>query len=125
LNLHPASGRSAQVAAGPLPELKTGNWQGVKPSYIGLSADGGDIITGIKWSVWDSTKAVGTGTRTLQSCIPDCASGKDTEVPETLVLSEPQGGFFTVIVARFAGQVAEYTSGGPGLWPLDAGTGSA
>ncbi len=125
VNLHSAASRTAQIAAGQLPELKAGSWQGIKPSYIGLSGDGGDVITGIKWSAWNATEAVGTGSRTLQSCIPDCATGKDTVVPETLVLSEPQDGFFTVIVARFAGQVAEYTSGGPELWPLDAGTGSA
>jgi hypothetical protein len=110
---------SPAVAAGPLPELKAGSYQGTRPALIDLSADGGDIIGRITWSRWTATEAIGTGTRTLQSCKPNCAEGTDTEVPERIVLSDPEGGFFTVMVATFAGQMQEYTSGA-GLWPLGA-----
>jgi hypothetical protein len=109
-----------QVASGPLPRLGTEAGQSyVRPVVIALSGDGGDVITGIRWSSWTLTKAVGTGTRYLQSCNPDCAQGTTTEVPETLVLSDPEGGSFTMIVASYAGEISEYTSGA-GLWPLDA-----
>ncbi len=85
---------------------------------IGFSADGGNIIGHIHWLSWTTTKAVGIGTRTLQNCIPNCARGKNTPVPEKLVLSNPEGGFFTTIVASYAGTTDEYQSGG--LWALDA-----
>lgn len=113
-----AASATATPAAGSLPELKAGNYTGTRPALIDISADGGDVITKITWSNWTATKAVGTGTRTLQSCKPNCAQGTNTEVPETLVLSQPEGGFFTVIVATFPGQVAEYQEAT--FWPLGA-----
>jgi hypothetical protein len=113
------AGHPASVATGPLPELKAGSYTGIKPATIGFSADGGDWIADINWQSWTATKAVGTGTRTLQSCKPNCAQGTQTQVPEILVLSNPQDGFFTTIVATFAGQIQEYNSGA-GLWALGA-----
>lgn len=117
------AGRSPGASRSPtgaLPDLKAGSYQGIKPAIIAFSADGGDIITGIHWSQWTATEAVGTGTRDLQNCIPNCAEGANTLVPETLVLSQPEDGFFTVIVATVDGSTYEYVQGSSSLWPLAA-----
>jgi hypothetical protein len=94
----------------------------VRPKVVDFSADGGNVVTGITWSSWTAIKAVGTGTRVLQNCIPNCAQGKNTPVTETLTLSQPEGGFFTVIVAAWPGQIAETTSGSD-TWPLQVSNG--
>jgi hypothetical protein len=106
-------------ARGPLPELKAGSYAGIRPAWIDWSADGGNIVGSITWSSWTTTEAIGTGQRLLQSCKPNCATGPTQTVPETVVLSQPEAGYFTVIVCRFAGQIAEYQS--PAFWPIGAG----
>lgn len=115
--------RTAAAANSPaaLPQLKPDTGSPViRPTLIAFSADGGNIVAQLTWSLWDQHEAIGTGTRTLQSCNPNCAQGVDTQVPERLVLSQPEDGYFTTVVASFAGQLEVYTAGSGGIWALSA-----
>ena len=60
-----------------------------RPEQIMLTcADGGMILTDIKWQTWDAKGAVGTGIYSQNMCEPSCAEGKRVEVPARLKLSE-------------------------------------
>jgi len=60
-----------------------------RPEQIMLScADGGMIVTDIKWQTWNTKEAIGTGTYSQNMCEPNCAEGKRLEVPMRLRLSE-------------------------------------
>ncbi len=60
-----------------------------RPERIMLTcADGGMIVTDIKWQTWNSKGATGTGTYSQNMCEPNCAEGKRIEVPVRLRLSE-------------------------------------
>ena len=50
-------------------------------------ADGGMIVTDIKWQRWDSKGATGTGTYSQNMCEPSCAEGKRVDVPVIVNLS--------------------------------------
>jgi hypothetical protein len=60
-----------------------------KPSRIDLACDGTNVLTGLKWSSWSSSKASGTGTDALNTCTPDCANGKRHRHAATVTLSKP------------------------------------
>ena len=60
-----------------------------RPEQIMLTcADGGMIVTDIKWQSWDATGATGTGTYSQNMCEPSCAEGKRVDVAVILNLSE-------------------------------------
>ena len=60
-----------------------------RPEQIMLTcADGGMIVTDIKWQSWDATGATGTGTYSQNMCEPSCAEGKRVDVPVIVNLSE-------------------------------------
>jgi hypothetical protein len=60
-----------------------------RPEQIMLTcADGGMILTDIKWQSWNTMEAIGTGTYSQNMCEPNCAEGKRVEVPVRLRLSE-------------------------------------
>ena len=60
-----------------------------RPEQIMLTcADGGMIVTDIKWQTWDSRGATGTGTYSQNMCEPNCAEGKRVDVPVIVNLSE-------------------------------------
>ena len=60
-----------------------------RPEQIMLTcADGGMIVTDIKWQSWDATGATGTGTYSQNMCEPSCAEGKRVDVPVIAYLSE-------------------------------------
>ena len=60
-----------------------------RPVQIMLTcADGGMIVTDIKWETWDAKGAVGTGIYSQNMCEPSCAEGKRVDVPARLKLSE-------------------------------------
>jgi hypothetical protein len=60
-----------------------------RPEQIMLTcADGGMIVTDIKWQSWNSEEAVGSGTYSQNMCDPSCAEGKRVDVPARLKLSE-------------------------------------
>jgi hypothetical protein len=60
-----------------------------RPEQIMLTcADGGMIVTEIKWQRWNTEEAIGSGTYSQNMCEPSCAEGKRVEVPVRLRLSE-------------------------------------
>jgi len=60
-----------------------------RPEQIMLTcADGGMIVTDIKWLTWNTKEAIGSGTYSQNMCEPSCAEGKRVEVPVRLRLSE-------------------------------------
>jgi hypothetical protein len=88
--------------ASSLPTLTIASWTGREPVRIYFSADAGNIATGLTWSVWNQTQAVGHGVRNELSCVPDCAQGTATPYPVTLTLSDPVGGAFTSLLEQTA-----------------------
>ena len=60
-----------------------------RPEQIMLTcADGGMIVTDIKWQTWNTEEAIGSGIYSQNMCEPSCAEGKRIEVPVKLRLSE-------------------------------------
>ena len=60
-----------------------------RPEQIMLTcADGGMIVTNIKWQTWDTKGATGTGIYSQNICDPSCAEGKRVDVPVIVNLSE-------------------------------------
>jgi len=94
-------------------------FSGVEPSLIDFSGDGGNIITDIVWTPWTPTQAVGQGVSDLQSCVPNCAQGADTQVDTTITLLDPEGGHFTQIIESRNGLTSDGSYGAQG-WPLSA-----
>ncbi|MGH9171805.1 MAG: hypothetical protein ACRD0Z_13195 [Acidimicrobiales bacterium] len=83
-------------------------WSGRDPTSIYISGDATNIVTGITWSSWDSTEAVGQGTSDILGCVPDCAQGSATPVATTIVLSEPVQGRFTLLTETRQGSTTTY-----------------
>jgi hypothetical protein len=98
--------------------LTIGRYTGRKPAEIDFSADGGNVVTGIRWASWSARGAVGYGISAIESCVPDCAQGPVTYVPATITLSVPLGGEFTALAETRARrtQMLRY----PVSWPLAA-----
>jgi serine/threonine protein kinase len=78
----PATTRSGPAGAGPLPTVTFGHFTGRKPAEIVLN-DRSGTITGIHWTSWTATRAVGEGTLNT--------------VPTEVTLSSPKDGRFTRI----------------------------
>jgi serine/threonine protein kinase len=114
----PTHAASSTTAPAALPVLVAGNYHGIKPKGIDFSADAGNIVTGITWSSWTATRAVGAGTSDIDTCIPSCAAAPTDLVPTMLVLSQPVNGHFTVIseVRNNTTQAFVY----PNTWALNA-----
>lgn len=103
----------------PLPLLKAGSYEGKKPTSIGFSADGGNVVSSISWSSWAPTSAIGRGNSVIENCVPDCAQGGFVTVTATIKLSNPSGGFFTMMTETRDGHKLVWKY--PNRWPLDAG----
>ena len=59
-----------------------------RPEQIMLTcADGGMVVTDIKWQSWDAKGATGTGTYSQNMCDPSCAEGTRVNVPVIVNLS--------------------------------------
>jgi len=102
-----------------LPVFIAGKWTGTKPAEIDFSGDASNIVTAIHWSLWTPTTAVGEGTSGIQSCVPNCASGKVKYVTTAITLSAPRGGHFTHIIEIRDGRSLQARYGSP-PWPLGA-----
>jgi hypothetical protein len=70
-----------------------------KPNEIVYSGDGSEFFAGAKrphkalnlhWTVWSSSKGLGTGYQWINNCSPSCANGKFTLYPVTLAVSQPK-----------------------------------
>ena len=109
---------SSTTAPATLPVLVAGSYHGIKPKEIDFSADAGNIVTGITWSSWTATRAIGSGTSDIDTCIPSCAAAPTDLVATMLVLSQPVDGHFTVIseVRNNTTQAFVY----PSAWALNA-----
>ena len=60
-----------------------------RPKQIMLTcADGGMIVTDIKWQVWETNGATGSGIYSQNMCEPSCAEGKRVNTPVRIKLSE-------------------------------------
>jgi hypothetical protein len=71
------------------------------------------VATGLTWSLWNQSEAVGHGVRDELGCVPDCAQGTATPYGLTLTLSDPVGGAFTSLVEQTAdvdGTVDRFTA---------------
>ena len=60
-----------------------------RPATAQISGDGTYALSGMSWSVWSATTAVGTGTALLDDCNPNCASGHIYHVPVQVTFSDP------------------------------------
>jgi hypothetical protein len=114
------SSSSASAAARPasLPVVNIGAYTGRAPAEIDFSADGGNVVTGIRWQSWTARGATGHGTSAIESCVPNCAQGPVTYVPTTITLSAPLSGKFTVLTETRKGRAM--TLRYPAYWALAA-----
>jgi hypothetical protein len=85
-----------------LPTVTISGWTGREPTTIYFSGDAGDVATGLTWSRWDASEAVGQGIRNELGCIPDCAQGTSTPYPVTITMTNPVNGKFTTILEQTA-----------------------
>ena len=60
-----------------------------RPVSGALSGDATFTFSGMTWSVWNSTEAVGTGVAHLEDCNPSCAGGGQYAVPVIMKFSKP------------------------------------
>jgi serine/threonine protein kinase len=109
--------RSASPTAA-LPVLTAGTYTGIKPKEIDFSGDAGNIVTGITWSSWTATTAIGSGTSDIDSCVPSCAAAPTDLVTTVLMLSDPVNGRFTVIREMRNGTAEAFVY--PNTWALGA-----
>ncbi len=119
----PASATPAPMLAAATPVLIAGSYRGRRPRNIGISGDGGNIVTGLRWTRWTATRGTGKGTSNIQGCVPDCASGSETPVTTWITLRDPRHGYFTKLIERRDGhtETFTYTPGHlPDNWPGDA-----
>jgi hypothetical protein len=54
-----------------------------------LSGDSTAFLSGMTWTAWSGTQAVGTGTYKLDDCHPSCAAGTVYPVAAVVTLSQP------------------------------------
>jgi hypothetical protein len=102
-----AAGQPATVA------LVTPGFDGIRPSAIQFSADGGDVVTGIQWSSWGRQTATGQGTVGRDDCTPNCAEGQTRYLPATITLSAPDAaGQWTVITETEQGHTVTFSRSG-------------
>jgi hypothetical protein len=94
------SGHAAASASGATPSGKylvcdslAGICTGVTPKYepaaILMSGDGSLYAKDVTWSGWGTATATGHGVAEANNCQPDCAEGKLSAHPVTIVLSRP------------------------------------
>ena len=93
--------------------LVAGAYDGTRPSAIQFSADGGDVVTGIRWSSWGSQTATGRGTAGWDNCVPNCAEGLTRNVPATVTLSAPDArGEWTAVTETEHGRTTTFSRSG-------------
>ncbi len=110
---------SGATLAGRRPVVIAGTYAGREPATLSFSADGGNIVTHLRWSSWTATSAVGRGISNLDSCVPSCADGKITPAATSITLSLVRHGHFTAMTERRGGQSLKSTFPDGG-WPRGA-----
>jgi hypothetical protein len=109
---------AASTSTTALPVLAVGSYSGMRPTEIGYSGDGTNVVTGLTWSSWTATGATGTGTSDIDSCVPSCAAASPNNVSTTVTLSDPVSGHFTQMTESRNGSTTSYTY--PGTWAQSA-----
>jgi hypothetical protein len=66
----------------------------VRPTSIDIGCHGDTTMSAVTWSSWGPRTAMGSGTLTVSSCRPSCATGGVVRSPAFVVLSHPLGGIF-------------------------------
>ena len=61
----------------------------VRPSTIPLTQDGSAALVQLHWTDWGSSTTNATGTESVSTCNPNCASAPRTSSPARLQLSKP------------------------------------
>jgi hypothetical protein len=80
----------------------------VAPRAAAISLDSQLFLDGMTWTHWN-TRAIGTGTATINLCTPDCAAGKSVRTPVAVTLSAPRSmcghEFFTSMLITLTGRI--------------------
>ena len=69
--------------------LCTGVTPKYEPAELLMSGDGSLYAKDVTWSGWGTATATGHGVAEANNCQPDCAEGKPSAHPVTIVLSRP------------------------------------
>jgi hypothetical protein len=79
--------------ASPKVYLAANGWSATTPVFepkrVAVSADSSFYLESMTWT-WSSTQAVGIGTGSVNTCQPDCATGKHISAPIKVTLTKPQ-----------------------------------
>jgi hypothetical protein len=62
----------------------------IRPSTLIEFEDGSWLIVNLRWSGWGGATARASGISSASNCKPNCAQGKRTHDPATLVVSQPK-----------------------------------
>lgn len=119
----------AALAGGPAPLVLAGGGPNPPlehaPKRIEYSGDGSGFLAGrgassrhpgnLQWTTQSSSQAVATGENWIDNCKPDCAAGKFSGYPATVLLSRPAvlGGHrvFTRMTVKYTGRRPPYGHG--------------
>jgi len=101
----PAKPKASPPPVAGSPVLRIGNWAGREPTMLEFDADGGDILSNLRWT-WDKTQALGRGESSINTCIPDCAGGARMPVRAYILLSHPVDGQFTRLTESQGGYIS-------------------
>ena len=73
--------------------LAANGWSAASPVFapksVAVSADSSFYLESMTWT-WSSLQAVGVGTGSVNTCQPDCATGKHISAPIKVTLTKPQ-----------------------------------
>jgi hypothetical protein len=99
---HATAGSSGSVSARPSTPAPTplskvylaaNGWSAASPVFapksVAVSADSSFYLESMTWT-WSSLQAVGIGTGSVNTCQPDCATGKHISAPIKVTLTKPQ-----------------------------------
>ena len=128
------SGHAAASASGATPSRKylvceslVGICTGVTPKYepvaLLMSADGSLYAKDVTWSAWGTATATGHGAAEVNNCRPDCAEGKVSAHPVTIVLSKPVRWHADMVYSRASFSIPslhDYETSTTGLIPRAA-----
>jgi hypothetical protein len=85
--------RGSATPTTPKVYLAANGWSATTPVFepksVAVSADSSFYLESMTWT-WSSTQAVGTGTGSVNTCQPDCATGKHISAPIKVTLTKPR-----------------------------------
>jgi hypothetical protein len=87
-----------------------------RPKSIDIGCAGDVSMSAVTWSNWGRSTGDGSGTLTFNSCRPSCATGSVSSSPAFVVVSDPVGGVFQmVLITPPTGALTPQASSHPGL----------